>query len=247
VIGLGAIGSMVANDALALGMQVIGYDPYISIEAAWRLSNSVRKADSLKRVCSAADYITLHAPLSDSTRGMINHETLSLMKRGVRLVNFARGELVNNTDLIRSINEGIVASYVTDFPDDALLQTGGVVCIPHLGASTPESEENCAVMAVNQLRNFLENGDIKNSVNFPECELARSEGNFRIVFANKNSPNLIGQVVEMLTEQQINIAEMINKHRGDLSYNIIDTDREVTNDLKEKIGKLAGIIMIRRL
>lgn len=244
IIGLGAIGVMVANAANELGMTVIGYDPFISVEAAWGLSRNIRKEDSLERLVSESDYITLHLPLNQNTRGIFNKEKFSLMKKGVRILNFARGELINTKDLLDAINENIVAKYITDFPDKDILDNENVIPVPHLGASTPESEENCAVMAVNQIRDYLEKGNIKNSVNYPECILALS-GTKRILVANRNIPNMIGQITQVLAENKINIADMLNKSKGDLAYNIIDIEGDVNNTIVEKIKSIKDVIMVR--
>ena len=198
IIGLGAIGVMVANDALAMGMDVCGYDPYLSVDSAWGLSRSVKKAISLDTLIAESDFISLHIPLNDATRGKINRERFELMKPGVRIINFARGELVETDDLLAAIANETVAMYVTDFPTDAMLDNDSVIPIPHLGASTPESEENCAVMAVNQLMDYLANGNIKNSVNFPECNLAPSD-HTRITVANRNVPTIISQLTALLS------------------------------------------------
>lgn len=247
IIGLGAIGVMVANDALALGMKVSGYDPFISIEAAWGLSRSVKREVSLEKLISGSDYLTIHVPYNDSTKGMLNSDRFAYMKKGTRLLNFSRGELVNNEDLIEALNNDTLAFYITDFPNEELLKTEKVMAFPHLGASTYESEENCAVMAVNQLRDFLENGNIKNSVNFPNSTMERSQGTTRLVIANKNIPNMVGQITSVLAEREINIAEMMNKHKDDYAYNIIDTDSEVTEDLIKKIKSIEGVVMARDL
>ncbi len=244
VVGLGAIGVMVANDALALGMEVAGYDPFMSVDSAWGLSRSVKKAISLDNLLAESDYISIHMPLNDETRGKINKEKFSLMKKGVRILNFARGELVNNADLLDAIEQDIVDRYVTDFPTDELLDIDNVIPIPHLGASTPESEENCAVMAVNQIRDYLEHGNIKNSVNFPKCTLP-SSGTQRITIANKNVPNMIGQFTQILAEQKINISDFLNKSRGDYAYNIIDIDGTVSDDVIEKLRNVEDVIMVR--
>jgi D-3-phosphoglycerate dehydrogenase / 2-oxoglutarate reductase len=244
IIGLGAIGVMVANDALALGMEVTGFDPFISVEAAWGLSRSVKRAISLDYLISESDYITIHAPLNDKTKGMLNKDKFALMKKGVRLINFARGGFVNNADLKAAIKSGTVASYVTDFPDDDLVQMEGVIPIPHLGASTPESEENCAYMAVDQLREFLERGNIINSVNFPDCTMVPS-GSKRILIANKNIPAIIGQITQVLADHKINIADMLNKSKGDYAYNIIDVDSEVDDSIVTKIKGIKEVVMAR--
>ncbi len=244
VIGLGAIGVMVANDATALGMEVTGFDPFISVDSAWGLSRAVRRAVSLDTLIADSDYITVHVPLSDKTKGLINQDKFALMKKGVRLLNFSRGGLVNNEDLKGALASGIVTAYVTDFPDEELLSEPKVIPCPHLGASTPEAEENCARMAVTQVRNYLEMGNIKNSVNFPECEMAPSDKS-RIVVANRNVPNMVGQITTILAESGINIKDLLNKSRGDLAYNIIDVEMDVTDDDLQKIRAIEGVVMTR--
>ncbi len=244
VIGLGAIGVMVANDAVALGMEVAGYDPYISVEAAWGLSRTVRRATSLDQLLAQSDYITLHVPLMDQTKGMLKADKFALMKKGVRIINLARGGLVKNADLLEALKTGGVGCYVTDFPDDDLLDVPGVIAIPHLGASTPEAEDNCAVMAAEQVRDFLENGNIKNSVNFPACALP-SMGRNRILVANANVPNMVGQITTVLAGEKINIADMMNKSVGDFAYNIIDVDGQVSDAQVEKLRKIEGVVMVR--
>jgi D-3-phosphoglycerate dehydrogenase len=246
VIGLGAIGVKVANDAVSLGMEVTGYDPIISVEAAWELSHTVKRSLSLDNLLAKSDYITLHVPLNDKTKGMLNKDKFALMKKGVRILNFARGGLVSNEDLKEAIKEGIVAAYVTDFPDQDLVAVEGVIPIPHLGASTPEAEDNCAIMAVNQTRNFLEYGNIKNSVNFPDCEMEPS-GKARILVGNRNVPNMVGQITTLLAAEKINIADMLNKSKTDLAYNIIDIDNEINESALKKLKAIEGIIMVRVL
>jgi D-3-phosphoglycerate dehydrogenase len=246
VIGLGAIGVKVANDAISLGMEVTGYDPIISVEAAWELSRTVKRAMSLDSLISKSDYITLHVPLNDKTKGMINKDKFAIMKKGVRILNFARGGLVNNEDLNDAISEGIVAVYVTDFPDEELLKMDNVLSIPHLGASTPEAEDNCAIMAVNQIKNYLEHGNIKNSVNFPDCEMDPS-GKTRLLVGNRNVPNMVGQITTLLAAEKINIADMLNKSKGDLAYNIIDIDGAIGEGTIAKLRATAGVIMVRVL
>ncbi len=244
VIGLGAVGHLVANDALSLGMEVSGYDPFISVEAAWGLSRSVKRAISLDTLISESDYISLHAPLNDKTKGMINREKFALMKQGVRIMNFARGGLVNNKDLKEAIKNRIVACYVTDFPDDDLIQMEGIIPIPHLGASTPESEENCARMAVDQLREFLERGNLINAVNFSDCFLTQTTLK-RILIANKNIPAIIGHITNILADKKINIANMLNKSKGDYAYNIIDVDNDIDDDTISQIRSVKDILMVR--
>jgi D-3-phosphoglycerate dehydrogenase / 2-oxoglutarate reductase len=246
VIGLGAIGVMVANDAVELGMQVTGYDPYISVEAAWGLSRNVKRARGLESLLAESDYITLHVPLGDQTKGMINRERFAIMKKGARLLNFARGGLVNNADLREALAAGKISAYVTDFPDEELLKLDNVISFPHLGASTPEAEDNCAIMAVNQLRDFLENGNIKNAVNFPDCDMGPVRVT-RIIIANKNIPNMVGQMTSILAAEKINISDMLNKHRGDMAYNIIDIDAKVSDELIGKLKGIEGVTMVRMI
>lgn len=246
VIGLGAIGVMVANDAVRLGMQVTGYDPEISVESAWRLSSDVQRSRSIESLVAESDYITLHLPLNDKTKGMINRERLALMKKGVYILNFSRGGLVKNSDMFAALESGIVENYITDFPDEELIRHEKVIPIPHLGASTPEAEDNCAIMAVNQLREFLEHGNLKNSVNFPDCDLGKPVKN-RIIIANRNIPNMVGQITTILAAEKINIADMLNRHKGDYAYNIIDVDSEVTIGLIEKLKSIEGVIMARMI
>lgn len=244
IIGLGAIGVMVANDALSLGMTVAGYDPFISVDAAWGLYRDVKKSISLDSLLSESDYISLHIPLNDKTKGLLNKEKFAIMKQGVRILNFARGGLVNNADMKEAIDQGVVAAYVTDFPDDELVKIDKVIPIPHLGASTPESEDNCAVMAVDQLMEYLERGNIINSVNFPECRMYPS-GKYRILIANKNIPAIIGKITNILAELKINISDMLNKSKDEYAFNIIDVDGEIDDSIVGKIGKIDGIVMVR--
>lgn len=245
VVGLGAIGAMVANNALELGMNVIGYDPYLSVEAAWELSSKVKKATGLETLLSEVDYLTIHVPLMDSTKGMFNTEKFAMMKDGIKIINFARGGLVDDDDMIKALESGKVSSYVTDFPEAKLLGVKGVVPIPHLGASTAESEENCAVMAVEQVKDFLENGNIKNSVNYPNAVLPRTASENRIIIANKNVPNMIGEISSLLAENSINIHDMLNKSKNDYAYNIIDVDGDVSDEVIEKLQNIEGIITVR--
>ena len=244
VIGLGAIGVMVANSAVSLGMQVSGYDPYISVESAWYLSTRVKRAKVLESLLADSDYISIHVPLVDSTRAMINKERFAIMKKGMRLLNFSRNGIVHNEDLKAALADGTIAVYVTDFPDEELLRLDNVVGLPHLGASTPEAEDNCASMAVSQLIDFLEYGNIKNAVNFPECELPPS-GKRRLLVANRNVPSMVGQIATILAQEKINIADMINKHRSDIAYNIIDIDSDLTGEHIRKINTIDGVIMVR--
>ena len=246
VVGLGAIGVMVANAAEAMGMTVVGYDPYISVASAWGLSRSVERADSLDVLLSAADYITLHVPLNDTTKGMIGKRELALMKDGVRILNFARNGLVNEAELTAALQSGRVERYVTDFPTAAVAGHPSVIPVPHLGASTDEAEENCAVMAARQLRDYLEHGIIENSVNFPECRLEPTEHQ-RILIANRNIPNMVGQVTTILARYGINILDLLNRHRGDLAYNIIDIDGNVSTKTVEELRAIDGVIFVRTI
>ena len=246
VVGLGAIGVGVANDAIALGMEVIGYDPFISVEAAWSLSRTVQRADTLEGLLMKADYISLHVPLVDSTKGLIDAEKFRIMKKGARVINLARGGLVNEADMIAALRDGRVSCYVTDFPSAELLACDKAICVPHLGASTPEAEDNCAVMAVRQMMDFLEMGTIKNSVNFPNCKLDM-RAPYRLLVANRNIPNMVGQITTILAGAGINITDMINHHRDGHAYNLIDTDHEIPIEILGKIGGVEGIIRVRTI
>lgn len=244
VVGLGAIGVQVANGAAALGMEVYGYDPFISVESAWGLSREVGRASLLDTLIADADYITLHLPLSDKTKNFFNEEKFSRMKPGVRILNFARGGLVETEALVKALESGAVSRYVTDFPSDDLIGIEGVMPVPHLGASTPEAEDNCAIMAADQMIEYLTAGNIKNSVNFPTCEMAFS-GQNRIVIANKNIPNMVGQITTVLAEAKINIADLLNRHLGDYAYNIIDVDDEVPESTVSALQSIEGVAMAR--
>ncbi|MEA3455727.1 MAG: phosphoglycerate dehydrogenase [Campylobacterota bacterium] len=245
IVGLGAIGAMVANDAIALGMEVVGYDPYLSVDAAWELSSDVKKATGLETLLSEVDFLSIHVPLLDSTKRMFNSEKFAMMKDGINILNFARGGLVDNEDLKAALESGKVSTYITDFPSADLLEVKGVIPIPHLGASTEESEDNCAIMASQQVKNFLETGNIRNSVNFPTCELPVKPGYKRLIIANKNIPNMISEITSMLADNNINIGDMLNKSKGDLAYNIIDVDGEVSQDALDKLQAVDGIIFAK--
>lgn len=248
VIGLGAIGVMVANDAHAIGMEVIGYDPYISVNSAWKLSRGIHRAETLDELLADSDYISIHIPLTDDTRGMINKETISKMKKGVRLLNFSRGQLVNDDDLLEALAGGHISKYVTDFPNEKLIGVENIIAIPHLGASTPESEENCAYMAVSELRNYLEFGNISNSVNYPECELTPAADSVqRITLAHKNVPNMVGQITACLAREHINISNMINKSKGGYAYTIIDVETQLKEETIQQLSCIPGIIKVRTI
>lgn len=246
VIGLGAIGVMVANAAVGIGMRVIGFDPFISVESAWRLSREVIRAEGLESLLRQSDFLTLHTPLTDKTRGLLNEERFAVMKKGVRIMNFARGGLVNNEDLIEALKTGQVAKYVTDFPEEKLLKVENVLCIPHLGASTPEAEENCAIMAANQLKTFLETGNITRSVNFPDCTLERT-GKVRLTVSNFNIPNMVGQITAILAEEKINISDLLNRHKDGIAYNIIDLDSDLSAEALLRIQAIEGVIRVRKI
>ncbi|MDR2418203.1 MAG: 3-phosphoglycerate dehydrogenase [Treponema sp.] len=246
VVGLGAIGVMVANDAAALGMEVIGYDPFLSVDAAWSLSRQVSRAESLEGLLGKADYISLHLPLNEATKGLFDAEKFRLMKKSTRIINLARGDLVKEADLIVALQSGKISRYVTDFPSAALLACPQVIAFPHLGASTPEAEDNCAVMAVRQLIEFLESGSIRNSVNFPRCQLERHTAH-RLLVVNRNIPNMVGQITTILAAENINIMDLINHHRDEYAYSIIDTGQKVPQIALERIIMVEGIIRIRRL
>ncbi|MEH6892434.1 3-phosphoglycerate dehydrogenase family protein [Bacillus sp. JJ864] len=250
IIGLGAIGALVANDALSLGMDVVGYDPYVSVETAWRLSRQVQRAFSLEEVFATCDYITLHVPLVEQTRGFINEHAFQVMKKGVRILNFSRGELVDEDALERALQTGVVNHYITDFPNERVLQMKNVIATPHLGASTYESEENCAIMAARQLQSFLETGNIRNSVNYPNVDLPYI-GKKRITIAHQNIPNMVGQITACLAEHHINIADMINRSKGSFAYTMIDIDNGIDDIIKEdvlaNIRDIAGVVAVRMI
>ena len=245
IIGLGAIGILVANAAYALGMEVIGYDPYLSVDSALKLSRHVKKANSPEEVYAAADYITIHVPLMDSTRNTINAETIAQMKDGVIILNFARGGLVNNADIKKALADGKVAKYVVDFADSETVNQPGIINIPHLGASTAESEDNCAVMAVKEIMDFVENGNIVNSVNYPKCDLGVCDKTTRITVCHKNIPNMIGQLTSVVAAEGINVSDMVDKSKGDYAYAIIDCDDPATEQLVSKLQAVEGVIKVR--
>ena len=247
VIGLGAIGAMVANTAIELGMNVIGYDPFLSIDAAWSLNREVKHAETLDMLYAKADYITVHVPETPDTKGMINASTIKNMKDGVRIINIARGGLVNNEDVLAAIKAGKVAAMVTDFAAEELLNNDKVICMPHLGASTPEAEDNCAVMAVKELRDFLEAGNIVNSVNFPKCKMDTPipAGGTRLCIANKNVAGVVSKFTSVLGDAKFNISGMINQNRNDLAYNLIDVDGKVDDETIAKLTKIESVINVR--
>ncbi len=245
VIGLGAIGVMVANAASAgLGMEVVGYDPYMSVDAAWHLSRSVKHSVNINAVLQNCDYITLHLPLNDKTRGTIGKEQLAMMKKGAVLLNFARGGLVDDEAMLEALDAGTLSRYVTDFPNERILGHEGVIATPHLGASTPESEENCARMAAQELAEYLRYGNIRNSVNLPDCELPRGGGH-RVAIINKNITNMVGQITAVLAAEGHKIDHMLNKSRGAYAYTLIDLEQMPTPDCLAKLRAIGGVLRVR--
>ena len=244
VIGLGAIGVQVANTAINLGMDVYGYDPYISVDAAWKLSRHIIHIESLDAICENCDFITIHVPALPSTKGMISEDALSKMKDGVVVLNFARDVLVDEDAMCRALESGKVKKYVTDFPNPKSVHMKNVLVLPHLGASTEESEDNCAVMAVQELMDYLENGNIKNSVNYPACDLGDRSGT-RLAIFNRNVPNMIGQFASTLAEAGINIPSMTNQSKGDLAYTLMDVEGDVTDAVLDKLMAIQGVFKIR--
>ena len=245
VVGLGAIGAEVANTAIALGMEVYGYDPYISVNAAWRLSRDVKHTTSLDTICQECDYITLHVPAVDSTKGMINKAAIEQMKDGVVILNFARDTLVNDDDMAAALESGKVARYVSDFPNPKVVHMKNVILTPHLGASTRESEDNCAVMAVKEITDYLENGNIKNSVNYPACDMGVCQAESRIAVLHMNIPNMIGQITAILAAQGVNISDMTNKSRDKFAYTLLDLEHKPEEATVEKLKAIDGVLRVR--
>lgn len=244
VLGLGAIGSMVAEMALQMDMTVLGFDPALSVEAAWRLSSQVKKMENMQSLFARSDVVTLHVPALDSTRGLINAEVLSGFKDGAVLLNFSREEIVNNEDILAALESGKLSQYISDFPTPGLIGKPGVLSTPHLGASTQEAEENCAVMVADQIIDFLEHGNIRNSVNFPAVSLERTKG-YRIAMVNKNVPRILGSVLSILADKNINVIDMLNKSREDVAYNLIDVETSPSDDLIEAIRAIEGVVNVR--
>lgn len=244
VIGLGAIGVRVANAANHLGMKVYGYDPYLSVNAAWNLTHNAIHAIDIKEIFENCDYITIHVPLTPETKGFINAETIASMRDGVRILNFARGDLVNSTDILAALENGKVAAYVTDFPNDEILGHDGVIAIPHLGASTPESEDNCAGMAADELTDYIENGNITNSVNLPNTAMARSSKK-RICIIHKNVPTMITKITQVLAAKGVNIENMLNTSKKQYAYTLLDVTGDITDDIANEIAALDDIIRVR--
>ncbi|MDB6090316.1 MAG: 3-phosphoglycerate dehydrogenase, partial [Gammaproteobacteria bacterium] len=245
VVGLGAIGVEVANSALALGMKVLGYDPQITVQRAWQLSSNVEQALSLDDLFARSDAVTVHVPLNDHTKGLVNEARLKLMKKTGIILNFARAAIVNDAAIVAALDAGRLHAYICDFPNNVLKDHAKVVTLPHLGASTGEAEENCAVMVADQVRDFLENGNIRNSVNYPEAVLPRAPNTTRLVIANSNVPNMVGQISTCLATAKINIAELLNKSRGEYAYTLVDAEGAIGDDLLTKIRAIGGILSAR--
>jgi D-3-phosphoglycerate dehydrogenase len=240
VIGLGAIGMMVANAGTSLGMKVLGYDPFLSVQNAWQLSSSVKPAGSIKQLLSVSDYISLHMPFTDKTKDFINKDNVSLLKSSATLLNFSRDGIVNEEDISEALDKNMLKMYITDFPSNILVDNEKALCIPHLGASTKQAEINCAVMVAEQIRDYLENGNITNSVNFPTCTL-ESSGKGRISIINDNIPNMVGQFTSVLAAENINILDLVNKSKNNIAYSIIECDAPVSPAVVEKLSSISGI------
>jgi D-3-phosphoglycerate dehydrogenase / 2-oxoglutarate reductase len=247
VIGLGAVGVLVANAANSLGMTVLGYDPYISVDSAWGLSRNVKRSLSYDEIFAASDYLTLHVPFVEETKNLINEKTISKMKTGVRILNFARGELVNDPDISEALDQGKVAKYVTDFPNEEVLKMKNTIAIPHLGASTPESEVNCAMMAVTEITDYLDNGNIKNSVNYPDCDMGHCRSDARIAFNHQNIPGMVSAITSVLGEHQLNIASMQNMSKKAWAYTLVDVDGLISDEIVENLNKITGVVKVRVL
>lgn len=245
IVGLGAIGSMVADMALAMGMKVVGFDPALSIEAAWRLSNAVTRMENLQSLLARADYICLHVPAMEATRHLINDDALASAKKGAVLLNFARESIVDPAAIVRSLDAGKLGRYVCDFPEPCLLGRNDVIAMPHIGASTEESEENCAVMAATQLMDYLENGNITNSVNFPAVSMPPTAGTSRITFSNENVSGVLGNVLSILAEHKVNVIDMMNKSRAELAYNVIDVEQVPSPAVISAIEGVEQVIRVR--
>lgn len=245
VIGLGAIGAMVANTAIYLGMEVYGYDPYISIDTAWKLSREIKHISNVADIFRDCDYITLHVPLLDSTKGMISRESIEMMKDGVVILNFSRDLLVDETALVEALENGKVKKYVTDFANPTVAGAKNTLVTPHLGASTEESEDNCAMMAVKEIRDYLENGNIHNSVNYPNCDMGQCMAAGRVAILHRNVVNMISQFTKMLGDAGMNISDMTNKSKGDYAYTLIDLETAAQQDIVEKLEAIKGVLKVR--
>ncbi len=244
VIGLGAIGRLVANMALSLGMKVIGYDPGITVQGAWQLSSKVAQAANVDDLVSKVDFLSFHVPLIDATRHMIDAGRMKIMKDGMLILNFARAGIVDDAAMIDALNAGKIKAYVCDFPNSTLKKHANVIALPHLGASTVEAEDNCAVMVAEQVRDYLENGNITNSVNFPSVLMPRTEG-YRLTVANRNVPNMVGQMTTHLAQADLNIIDMLNRSIGDIAYTLVDVDNQINAAMIEKIKQIDGVLNVR--
>lgn len=245
VIGLGAIGAKVANVAVSLGMEVYGYDPYVSVDAAWNLSRQVKHISNVEDIYKECDYITIHVPALDSTKGMLNAAAFGMMKDGVKILNFARDVLVNDEDIKAALASGKVSKYVTDFPNPAVAGVENVITLPHLGASTEESEDNCAVMAVKQVVDYIENGNIKNSVNYPACDMGVCTNIARVVINHKNIPDMLTRFTGVFSSKGINISDMISKSKGDWAYSMLDVSAEITDAIVAELNAIEGVVKVR--
>jgi len=246
VVGLGSIGSYIAEAAISLGMNVVGFDPAITVDAAWRLPSQVKRAESVEDVLRQADFVTLHVPLLDSTRNLVNTQRIGLMRPGAVLLNFAREGVVDNAAVIEALDANKLKAYICDFPANALMGHSNVVALPHLGASTGEAEENCAVMVAEQVTDYLQNGNVKNAVNFPNVSMPR-ESEFRIGIANANVPNMVSQISSVLAAGGINIHNMVNKSRGDMAYTLVDVDSAVNDSVVQQLSTIGGVLAVRYL
>lgn len=245
VIGLGAIGAKVANVAVNLGMEVYGYDPYVSVDAAWNLSRHVKHISNVEDIYKECDYITIHVPALDSTKGMVNADAFAMMKDGVKVLNFARDILVNEEDLKAALASGKVSCYVTDFPNPTVAGVKGVITLPHLGASTAESEDNCAIMAVKQVVDYIENGNIKNSVNYPACDMGVCSNAARVAINHKNIPDMLTRFTGVFSSKGINISDMISKSKGDWAYSMLDVAAEISDDIVAQLEAIDGVVRVR--
>ncbi len=246
VVGLGSIGVSVANTALALGMKVVGFDPNVTINNAWKLSSGVQKVESLDEIFQRSDAVTIHVPLINETKNLINSKSINMLKKGSILINFSRAGIVNTDDVLRSLDNDRLTCYVCDFPEPNIMFHEKIIALPHLGASTHEAEENCAIMVIENLKDYLENGNINYSVNFPEANMPRNSA-YRLTVANKNIPNMVGQITAILAAENLNIEDLLNKSLGSLAYTIVDVDKEISNDVLDKISDIDGILRLRYL
>jgi D-3-phosphoglycerate dehydrogenase len=247
VVGLGAIGVRIANVAVALGMKVIGFDPGITVKGAWQLDAAVKQAASVEELLNNSDFITFHVPLIDATKNLVNDERLQRMKDNVVILNFARGGIVDDEAMVRALDSGKAYAYVCDFPTNLLKRHPRVITLPHLGASTREAEDNCAIMVADQVKEYLENGNVLNSVNFPEVQMARTEGAFRLSVVNSNVPNMLGQISSTLADGGLNIIDMLNKSRAELAYTLVDVDKAISPDVVAKLQAIDGVLAVRAI